>query len=739
GNDSFTFKVNDGEEDSDLATVTITITPVDVNEPPVAFDQTVNVELGSSVFITLTGNDPDSDPINFVKTSDPTKGNLQGTAPNFEYTPNPGASGSDSFTFEVNDGDLTSNEATVTINILPASDCTFGIESITLVDANTNQPLFDILDGQTISLQDVGTDLNIIAIPCNEGEDVNRIVLQLTGEREQTRTEKKAPYALFGDSNGDYSSWPGGAEPGEYSLTATPFDDDLNAGTPLTVNFTFQTESTGGNIPPIANAQNVSTPENTPVNITLSGSDADGDPITFVDITQPQKGQLSGTAPNLTYTPNQGATGSDSFTFKVNDGQVNSSTATVSIEIIPGNRAPIANSQSVTTPEGQALAITLTGSDPDGDPIDFVDISTPQKGQLSGTAPNLTYTPNQGATGSDSFTFKVNDGDLNSNTATISIEITSEENSAPIANSQAVTTPQGQAVAITLTGSDPDGDPITFVDISTPQKGQLSGTAPNLTYTPNQGATGSDSFTFKVNDGDLNSNTATVSITILATACENTVTELVLYDSDTDQVLRTMTDNMLIDLSLDGDQLAIVAEACNTDKVVFVLEYPDGSEYNRTESKAPYALYGDKNGDFSPIKDLVPGDYVIHAVPYVDNVAGTSISYAFEVVNSASDGLEGQHNTFDKLNVTLDIEPVITAFPVPFNDEVTLNFKHADNGRVLIEVFSMDGRLILDEQFEKDSLEVSYTIKTNSLSEGIYMVRLRQGEYQEVIKVSKVN
>ncbi|MEL6192112.1 MAG: T9SS type A sorting domain-containing protein, partial [Bacteroidota bacterium] len=81
----------------------------------------------------------------------------------------------------------------------------------------------------------------------------------------------------------------------------------------------------------------------------------------------------------------------------------------------------------------------------------------------------------------------------------------------------------------------------------------------------------------------------------------------------------------------------------------------------------------------------------------------------------------------------------VTAFPVPFNDEVTLNFKHADNGRVLIEVFSMDGRLILDEQFEKDSLEVSYTIKTNSLSEGIYMVRLRQGEYQQVIKVSKVN
>src|ERR1022692_1232765 len=84
----------------------------------------------------------------------------------------------------------------------------------------------------------------------------------------------------------------------------------------------------------------------------------------------------------------------------------------------------------------------------------------------------------------------------------------------PIAFSQAVTTSQGTAMGITLTARSPQGFPLTYTVLSGPTQGTLSGSAPNLTYTPNAGYVGPDAFTFRANDGTTNSNTATVSITV---------------------------------------------------------------------------------------------------------------------------------------------------------------------------------------------------------------------------------
>ena len=84
----------------------------------------------------------------------------------------------------------------------------------------------------------------------------------------------------------------------------------------------------------------------------------------------------------------------------------------------------------------------------------------------------------------------------------------------PVAQSQAVTTSQNTPVGITLTATSPQGFPLTYTVLSGPTQGTLSGSAPNLTYTPNPGYIGSDAFTFVANDGTTNSNTATVSITV---------------------------------------------------------------------------------------------------------------------------------------------------------------------------------------------------------------------------------
>ncbi len=277
---------------------------------------------------------------------------------------------------------------------------------------------------------------------------------------------------------------------------------------------------TAVNDAPVAAVRSATTTEDKAVAIVLSASDADGDALTYSIVSNPSMGTLSGSAPNLTYTPAADANGSDSFSFRVSDGKVNSNTAAVSITVTAVNDAPVAAAQNITTTEDKAVGITLSASDKDGNPLSYSIVSAPTKGTLSGSAPNLIYTPNPDVNGSDSFRFLVNDGTTNSNTATVAIGITAV-NDAPVAAAQAVSTAADKAVTILLAASDKDGDPLSYSIASAPAKGLLSGSAPNLIYTPATGASGADSFSFRVSDGKATSNTATVSITLTAAAIVN--------------------------------------------------------------------------------------------------------------------------------------------------------------------------------------------------------------------------
>src|SRR6185295_14851470 len=114
--------------------------------------------------------------------------------------------------------------------------------------------------------------------------------------------------------------------------------------------------------------------------------------------------------------------------------------ATVTITVTAVDDAPVAADQAVTTDEDTAKAITLTATDVDtATALTFTVVANPTHGTLSGTAPNLTYTPAANYDGVDHFTFKANDGTLDSNVATVTITVTAV-NDAPVAADQAVTT-----------------------------------------------------------------------------------------------------------------------------------------------------------------------------------------------------------------------------------------------------------------------------------------------------------
>jgi len=181
---------------------------------------------------------------------------------------------------------------------------------------------------------------------------------------------------------------------------------------------------------PVATAQSVTTAEETAKLITLTATDANGNPLTYAIVTYPAHGVLSGTAPNLTYTPALNYDGADSFTFEANDGTVDSAPATVTITVTAVNDAPFATAQSVTVTEGIAKAITLAGADVEASALTYTIVTQPANGTLSGTPPNVTYTSNASYVGPDSFTFKVNDGTYDSNIATVSITV----NTPPLVN-----------------------------------------------------------------------------------------------------------------------------------------------------------------------------------------------------------------------------------------------------------------------------------------------------------------
>jgi hypothetical protein len=268
------------------------------------------------------------------------------------------------------------------------------------------------------------------------------------------------------------------------------------------------------NHPPVAANQSVTTAQDTAKPIVLSATDADGQSLTYSIVSQPAHGSLSGTAPNVTYTPTHGYFGADSFTFKANDGQADSNVATVSITVTHVNHPPTANAQTISLNQDTSKPVALTGSDPDNDPLTFRVTANPGHGTLSGTPPNLTYTPAPNFCGTDSFAFVANDGAIDSAPASVSITV-NHVNHPPVANGQNVQTNEDTALSILLSATDIDSDPLTYTVLSSPGHGILSGTAPNLIYTPTAHFHGTDSFTFKANDGGANSNTATVQINVV--------------------------------------------------------------------------------------------------------------------------------------------------------------------------------------------------------------------------------
>ncbi len=191
----------------------------------------------------------------------------------------------------------------------------------------------------------------------------------------------------------------------------------------------------GQNVAPVAYDDAYSTPMDVTLNVAAPGvlgndTDANGDPLTAIKVSDPTSGSVTlNSDGSFTYTPAAGYTGDDSFTYKANDGQLDSNTATVTITVTSGNNPPTAKDDSYSTDKDTVLNVAAPGvlgndSDPDGNELTAIKKSDPTNGAVVlNSDGSFEYTPNAGYEGTDSFTYVANDGLADSNTATVSITV----------------------------------------------------------------------------------------------------------------------------------------------------------------------------------------------------------------------------------------------------------------------------------------------------------------------------
>ena len=451
------------------------------NEPPVAKPEYITVQEDRSASITLMASDLDGDRLTYHIVTGPSHGTLSVTGPSVTYTPESNYSGEDSFTFMVNDSAVDSNTASISLAIEAVNDPPIANHQSAMT--RLDRSVFIILTGRDI--------------------DSDKLKYSIATQPEHGSLTFGSDF----DTSGKLTYTPEANFAGKDSFTFKLNDGDVDSA-PATVTLNMTP-----NHVPMADLQSVTTAEDTPTVINLTGSDPDGDTVVYSVVTVPSHGSLSGTAPNLTYSPNKNFSGPDSFTFKVNDGTADSALTTVAVTVAPVNDPPVANNIDVSVMEDMPIPVTLVGIDPDGDSLAYSIVTKPSNGILSGTEPNMSYTPNTNFNGLDSFTFRVSDGTLNSIPGTVSLLVNPADDP-PIANGNNVTVTEDLVSHIMLTGSDPDGDPLTYSVLRTPNHGKLSGTAPNLIYTPDPNFSWLDSFTFRVNDGKSDSVPATVMISV---------------------------------------------------------------------------------------------------------------------------------------------------------------------------------------------------------------------------------
>jgi VCBS repeat-containing protein len=535
---TFTYTVTDAQGGTDTATVTVTVNGI--NDAPVGVDNAQNVgEDSTGATVNVLGNDTDAESqtltVSAVDTTG-TTGLVTNNGTDVTYDPNgmfeylgDNQTATDTFTYTVSDGAGGTDTATVTITIVGDNDAPVSAD-----DAYST---------------DEATQIGPLAVLGNDTDDEGAVTITAIGATSNggTVTDNNDGTVTFNPAGAFEDLAAGGSRDTTFTYTVT----DAQGGTDTaTVTVTVN----GVNDPPVAvdNAQNVGE-DSTGATVDVLGNDTDAESQTLtvsaVDTTG-TTGLVTNNGTDATYDPNgmfeyldAGETATDTFTYTVTDSQGGTDTATVTITVQGANDAPIAIADGpFQTIQDQNLTLTTPGvlandTDTDGEALTAGNASDPDHGTVTlNPDGSFSYDPDSGYTGPDSFTYEVSDGTA-TDTGTVTITVI-PPNATPTADATSASgNEDGGAITVTLTGHDDDGDALTFLPgtatnglVTVPAGVSCDSNTPSLctatvTYTPNADFNGSDSFTYTVNDGTVDSAAATASVTVTAVNDEPSFTK----------------------------------------------------------------------------------------------------------------------------------------------------------------------------------------------------------------------
>ncbi|HZT80608.1 MAG TPA: Ig-like domain-containing protein [Gemmataceae bacterium] len=484
--DSFTYKVNDGLADSNIATVTLMVT----NQSPTANDDMYGVYSGSPVTVAVAGvlandTDADEDWLTANLVGSPANGSLTlNPDGSFTYTPNAGFSGTDTFTYTATDGLADSNLATVTLNVHAV-----------------NSPPVAANDAFSVAHNDTLTVVASGLLANDSDPDNDPLTASLASG--------PAHGTLSLNSDGSFTYTPDLNFTGTDSFTYLANDGADESGV-ATVSITVTNDS------PSAGDDYYTALHDRTLTVDVSGlltndTDPDGDPLTARLASDVSHGALAlNSDGSFVYAPARGFVGTDRFTYKANDGIDDSNVALVILDVT--NATPIGTKDYYNTPSGQPLVATTPGVlandyDPDGDPLTASLVNGPANGTLSFNADgSFNYTPNAGFIGNDTFTYRPTDGVTPGGDTTATITV---RGNTPVANDDEFAVGADQVLTVSPSGvlsndASPDGNPLSAILESGPSYGSLTlNPDGSLVYIPNAGFSGDDSFTYNTSDNGL--------------------------------------------------------------------------------------------------------------------------------------------------------------------------------------------------------------------------------------------
>jgi VCBS repeat-containing protein len=654
------YTIVDGAGGSASAQVIVTVNRD--NQAPAANPDSYSLIEDSQLTVnnarSLLTNDVDSD--NDILSVNPTPQinvthgilvlNIDGS---FSYQPNANFFGTDTFDYQINDGNGATSTATVTLQVTPINDAPFAVN-----DTAT-------------SVEDTLVNINVLA----NDTDVENDLLSITDASAQNGSADILSNNTINYSpRADFS----GTDIVIYSIV-----DSNGATATAEVNVTV----IAVNDPPVAINDVFSTSEDTSVDIDVLTNDSDPDRDILIVLTAiANSGSVViDSDQSLIYTPNLNFNGSDTINYIISDNNGGTASTTVSMTVTAVNDVPVITiANTLTVDEDNTQTLTFTFDDIDGDTVTATVSAQAENGVASVTGTTVSYIPNANFNGSDSFVLTLTDGKGFETTQTIDVKVSSVNDVPVITIANTLTVDEDNTQTLTFTFDDIDGDTVTATVSAQAINGAASVTGTTVSYIPNANFFGTDSFTLTLTDNAGFTTTQVINVTVILVNDVPTITigSTLTTDEDNTQTLTFTFDD------IDGDTVTATVSAQAENGVASVtgttVSYIPNANFFGTDS---FTLTLTDNAGFTTTEVINVNISAVNNQPVAVNDSGTvaeDSSIGFAVLNNDTD-VDGDSlivTTASAINGTVNIVSSTQVNYLPnsnFNGSDTISYTIIDN------------------------------------------------------------